>query len=107
MKHRLWLLYLTQGMVGVHVHRVHESQKGRFLLLLALLFPLLPTRFETSVKSPHVRRLAFQVRELIEHASGQISPIVEHFGGEFHPFFAKNGIHHQTNQFFDRILWVL
>ena len=46
---------------SVNFHRVHENEKGRFLFLLGILFPLLPTRFKTFTKSPYVRRFAFQV----------------------------------------------
>ena len=61
-------LLLTNGKIcpQVHVHRVHENEKGISLFLLAILFPPLRTRFKAGVKSPHVHGpSSFQFREPI------------------------------------------
>ena len=81
-----------------HVKSVHDNEKGTFLLL-----PLLPTRLKARVKSPHVHRSTIQLWQPIKHFPRQISPVVHHFGQDFLRFLAKNGLYHQTNQFFDRI----
>ena len=92
--------------LGVRVHGVQEHGKRGLLLLLAPLFPLLPTRLKTRAKSWHVDRSPFQLREANQQVSRQIIVVLIHTGHQGLLYFLKRDLHNHKNHLFDWILCI-